>query len=129
MKLKEIFFDDWHLKAMALLMGTTLWFVLKFGEKSPLSVERNIEIINQEKGYEYRLEKRRAKVRLRLMERVVSEEMIERLAPYVDVKGLREGDHLLRVGIKNVSRFLVSVEKVEPEYVRVRVLKAPEGGN
>lgn len=93
-----------------------------------MSLERPLEVFNQEEGYTYKLEKRKVRIKLRVMERLVPENMLEGISAGVDVKGLREGEYLLKVKIGNLPRFIVSVEKVDPEYIKVRVLKAPNGG-
>ena len=125
---KDLFLKDWQYKLLALLLGTTLWFVLNLGQKVPTSVERPIELLNQEKGYEYKLDRKRARIRLLVMERLVSEKTLDEIAVIVDVRGLREGEYTLKVEVKNIPKFLVSVEKLEPEYVRLKVSKAPQGG-
>ncbi len=109
-------------------MGLSLWVVLNIGQRVPMSVERSIEVINQSEGYEYRLERKKVKIRLEVMERLVSEEMVDRVKAYVDVRGLKEGEYVLNVEIGDLPKFLISVDKVEPEYVKVRVIKAPGGG-
>ncbi|MCS6997875.1 MAG: hypothetical protein NZL86_00575 [Aquificaceae bacterium] len=126
--LKRLIIHDWHYKLLSLVMGVVLWFVLNMGERVPLGVERQIEMVDQEKGYEYRLERKRVKIRLRVMERFVHEETLEKITASVSLRGLKEGEHILKVEVKNVPKFLVSVERTEPEYVKVRVIKAPEGG-
>ncbi|MCX7989024.1 MAG: hypothetical protein N2648_00055 [Aquificaceae bacterium] len=126
--LKRLILHDWHYKLLSLVMGVVLWFVLNMGERVPLGVERQIEMVDQEKGYEYRLERKRVKIRLRVMERFVHEETLEKITASVSLRGLKEGEHTLKVEVKNVPKFLVSVERTEPEYVKVRVIKAPEGG-
>ncbi|MEN3028418.1 MAG: hypothetical protein ABDH29_04225 [Aquificaceae bacterium] len=126
--LKRLFIHDWHYKLLSLVMGLVLWFVLNMGERVPLGIERQIEMVDQEKGYEYRLEKRRVKIRLRVMERLVSEETLEKITASVSLRGLKEGEYTLKVEVKNLPRFLVSVERTEPDYVKVKVIKAPEGG-
>lgn len=126
--LKRLILHDWHYKLLSLVMGVVLWFVLNMGERVPLGVERQIEMVDQEKGYEYRLERKRVKIKLRVMERFVHEETLEKITASVSLRGLKEGEHTLKVEVKNVPKFLVSVERTEPEYVKVRVIKAPEGG-
>ncbi|MCS7195789.1 MAG: hypothetical protein NZ827_00775 [Aquificaceae bacterium] len=126
--LKRLILHDWHYKLLSLVMGVVLWFLLNMGERVPLGVERQIEMVDQEKGYEYRLERKRVKIRLRVMERFVHEETLEKITASVSLRGLKEGEHTLKVEVKNVPKFLVSVERTEPEYVKVRVIKAPEGG-
>jgi YbbR domain-containing protein len=126
--LKSILIKDWQYKLFALLMGLSLWVVLNIGQRVPMSVERSIEVINQSEGYEYRLERKKVKIRLEVMERLVSEEMVDRVKAYVDVRGLKEGEYVLNVEIGDLPKFLISVDKVEPEYVKVRVIKAPGGG-
>lgn len=126
--LKAFLFKDWQYKLLSLLIGITLWFFLNLGERVPMSMERTIEIYNREIGYDYKVERKRVKIRLMVMERFVSEEMLESVSAGVNVKGLREGEYTLKVEIRNLPKFLVSVDRIEPEYVRVRIIKAPEGG-
>lgn len=125
---KKLFIDDWHYKLLSLLLSVGSWLVLNLGESVPLAIERHVELINQEKGYEYRLEKKKVKIRLRVMERFFSEEALEKVGAVIDLKGLREGEHILKVELRNLPRFLVSVERTEPEYVKVKVIKTPRGG-
>ncbi len=127
-RLEVFLLRDWQYKLVSLLMGIALWFFVNLGERVPMSMERSIEVYDKEKGYEYKLERKRARIRLKVMERFVSEEMIEVIGVGVNVKGMKEGEYTLKVEAKNLPRFLVIVEKIEPEYVRVRITKAPEGG-
>lgn len=93
-----------------------------------MSIERSVEVYNREQGYDYKLERKRARIRLRVMERFVSEEILEGVSAGVNVKGMREGEYTLKVEARNVPKFTVSVDRIEPEYVKVRIIKAPEGG-
>lgn len=126
--LKDALIKDWQYKLLALFMGTTLWFINNFGGKVPMNIERYIEIFNQRDGYTYKLERKKVRLKLSVMERFVSEEMIENITVGIDVKGLEEGEYLLKVYVKNVPKFIVSVEKIEPDYVKVKVIKAPNRG-
>ncbi|MFN7065086.1 MAG: hypothetical protein ACK4OF_02920 [Aquificaceae bacterium] len=128
-RLKDLLLKDWQYKMLALLMGTFLWFILSLGTKMPVRIEKPIEVFNQEEGYAYKIGNKRARLRLRVMERFVPEEVLERMQVGVNVRSLREGEYNLRVEVKNLPRFVVQIEKVEPEYIRIRVIKAPEGGN
>ncbi|MCS7171466.1 MAG: hypothetical protein NZ851_04025 [Aquificaceae bacterium] len=125
---KGIFIKDWQYKVLAVLMGIALWFVLNMGDRVSVTIERPVEIMNQEVGYEYRLDRKKVRIRLKVMERFVSEEVLEWATAGISVKGLKEGEYSLKVEVKNLPRFLVSIEKVEPEHLRVKVLKTPGGG-
>ena len=100
--LKDALIKDWQYKLLALFMGTTLWFIHNFGGKVPMNIERYIEIFNQRDGYTYKLERKKVRLKLSVMERFVSEEMIENITVGIDVKGLEEGEYLLKVYVKNV---------------------------
>jgi len=128
-KLKAFIFKDWQYKIISLLMGTTLWFFVNLGERVPMSVERNIEVYNKEQGYEYKLEKKRARIRLRVMEKFVSENMVEAIGVGINVKGIKEGEYTLKIEVKNLPKFLITLERLEPEFVKVKVIKAPQGGD
>ncbi|MFN3871055.1 MAG: hypothetical protein ACK4MW_06195 [Aquificaceae bacterium] len=127
--LKDLLINDWQYKLLALLLGISLWLTLNLGARVPVRLERHIDVFNKEEGYTYRLESKRAIVRLQVMERFVPEEALEKIQVGVDVKGLKEGEYTLKVEVRNITRFIISVEKIEPEYVRVKVIKAPKGGS
>ncbi|MFN3598309.1 MAG: hypothetical protein ACK4VK_01030 [Aquificaceae bacterium] len=127
--LRDLILKDWQYKLLALFLGISLWSILNLGARVPVRLERPIEVFNKEEGYTYRLENKRARVRLQAMERFVPEEALERIQVGVNVKGIKEGEYTLRVEVKNITRFLIYVEKVEPEYVKIKVIKAPGGGN
>lgn len=126
--LKQAFVNDWQYKLLALLLSMSFWLMLNLGERVTVSVEKSLQIINEESGMDYRVDRKRVKLRLRVVERLVTEEMIEGIKVYADVKGLSEGEYIIKVDVYNPSRFLIYTERIEPDYVRVRVLKAPEGG-
>lgn len=126
--LKSLLLKDWQYKLLALFMGTALWFVLNFGGRVSINMERYLEVFNQREGYAYRLERKRVRLKLSAMERFVSEEMLEKITVGVDVKGLEEGEYILKVEVKNLPRFIISVDRVEPDYVKVKVMKAPSRG-
>ncbi len=128
-RLEVFLLKDWQYKLISLLMGTTLWFFVNLGERVPMSIERSIEVYNKEQGYEYKLEKKRVRIRLKVMERFVPEEMIEGIGVVINVKGLKEGEHIIKVEVKNLPKFLINAERIEPEYIKVRIVKAPEGGD
>ncbi|WPM31405.1 hypothetical protein IAE16_06180 [Hydrogenobacter sp. T-2] len=128
-RLEVFLFRDWQYKLISLLMGTILWFFVTLGERVPMSIERSIEVYNKEQGYEYKLERKRARVRLKVMERFVTENMIEAIGVGVNVKGIKEGEYTLRVEVKDIPKFLITIERIEPEFVKVKVIKAPKGGN
>ncbi|MFN3946707.1 MAG: hypothetical protein ACK4LA_01310 [Aquificaceae bacterium] len=127
--LKDLLINDWQYKLLALLLGISLWLTLNLGARVPVRLERHIDVFNKEEGYTYRLESKRAIVRLQVMERFVPEEALEKIQVGVDVKGFKEGEYTLKVEVRNITRFIISVEKIEPEYVRVKVIKAPKGGS
>jgi len=53
---------------------------------------------------------------------------LENLQPFLDVRGLNTGRHLVKVEVRNPYKFLVSVDKVEPEKVEVIIQEAPQRG-
>ncbi|MCS7262282.1 MAG: hypothetical protein NZ560_02540 [Aquificaceae bacterium] len=125
---RGILLQDWQYKLLSLFVGTALWLALGFGERVTVSLERTIELVNREPDYTYKLERTRVKARLRVVERLVSQDALEEATAYVDVGGLKEGEYLLKVRVRDLPRFLVSVEKIEPPQVRVKVMKAPQRG-
>ncbi|RMH79424.1 MAG: hypothetical protein D6674_07965 [Acidobacteria bacterium] len=126
--LRKFLISDWQYKLLALLLSISFWLMLNLGERVSISVEKNLQVINKEGGMDYKVDRKRVKLRLRVIERLVTEEMIEGIKVYADVKGLSEGEYIIKVDVYNPSRFLIGIERIEPDYVRVRVLKAPEGG-
>ncbi|WP_340694348.1 hypothetical protein [Hydrogenobacter thermophilus] len=126
--LKKIFLYDWQYKFLALLLGFFLWLVVNLGVRVPIVVERSIQIVNEDPHYVYKLERKRVRIRLLVIERLSLNESIEGVKAIVDVKGLGEGDYILRVHVESPFKLLVYPSNVEPEYIKVYVRKKPPEG-
>ncbi len=126
--LRKLFLEDIHYKVLALVIGFLFWFAVNFGTKSVISIEKDLEIRNTEERYAYKLSKKKVKMKIVLIERLVPMEMAERVQPFVDVRGLPPGRHILKVQISNPYKLAVSLEKVEPERVEVYIVEAPQRG-
>ncbi|MEZ0360660.1 MAG: hypothetical protein ABWK04_02000, partial [Hydrogenobacter sp.] len=94
--LKKIFLYDWQYKFLALLLGFFLWLIVNLGVRVPIVVERSIQIVNEDPHYVYKLERKRVRIRLLVIERLSLNESIEGVKAIVDVKGLGEGDYILK---------------------------------
>jgi len=126
--LKKLFLEDIHYKALSLVIGFLFWFALNFGTKSVVSIEKDLEIRNAEARYTYKLSRKKVRIKIALIERLVSAEMAERIQPFVDVRGLSPGRHVLKVQINNPYKLAVSLERLEPERVEVYITEAPKRG-
>ncbi|WP_448587479.1 hypothetical protein [Thermocrinis sp.] len=126
--LKKILLEDIHYKALALVIGFFLWFAVNFGTRAVVSIEKELEIRNAEERYTYRLSKKRVRIRVSFIERLIPSETVEKVKPFVDVRGLSPGRHVLKVQMDNPYKVLVSLEKMEPEKVEVYIIEAPQGG-
>lgn len=126
--LRKLLFEDLQYKVVSLIVGFLLWFAVNFGTKASLSVEKEIELKNAQDNYVYKLSKKRVRMKISFVERLVSESALENLQPFVDVRGLNTGRYLLKVEVRNPYKFLLSVDKVEPEKVEVIIQEAPQRG-
>jgi hypothetical protein len=126
--LRKLLFEDLQYKVVSLIVGFLLWFAVNFGTRASLSVEKEIELKNTQDNYVYKLSKKRVRIKVSFVERLVSEGALKNLQPFVDVRGLNAGRYLLKVEVKNPYKFLVSVDKVEPEKVEVIIQEAPQRG-
>ncbi|MFN3813436.1 MAG: hypothetical protein ACK4SM_02280 [Aquificaceae bacterium] len=125
---RKIFLHDWQYKIVALLIGFSLWFIVNIGVRAPLIVERNIKIINDNSNYIYRLDRKRARIKLLVIERLSIDEFLEDVQATVDVRGLGEGDYVLKVNVGTPFKFLVYPVEVEPQSVKVYIRKKlPQG--
>jgi len=127
-RLRELFFKDWHFKLLALFMSISLWFLLTFGQRVSVVVDRHVQIENPDPHYEYRLDRKKVRIKLNIVERLVNEEELEKVSAFVDVRGLQEGEYLLKVQVSTPLKFVISTEKVEPEHIKVKVIKSPQRG-
>jgi YbbR domain-containing protein len=91
-------------------------------------VEREVELKNTQNNYVYKLSKKRVRIKVSFVERLISEGALENIQPFVDVRGLNTGRYLVKVEMRNPYKFLVSVDKVEPEKVEVIIQEAPQRG-
>ena len=126
--LRKFLFEDIQYKVVSLIVGFLLWSAVNFGTRTSLSVEREVELKNAQNNYIYKLSKKRVRVKVSFVERLVSEGALENIQPFVDVRGLNTGRYLVKVEVRNPYKFLVSVDKVEPEKVEVIIQEAPQRG-
>jgi YbbR domain-containing protein len=126
--LRKLLFEDIQYKVVSLIVGFLLWSAVNFGTRTSLSVEREVEVKNTHSNYTYKLSKKRVRIKVSFVERLVSEGALENIQPFVDVRGLNIGRYLVKVEVRNPYKFLVSVDKVEPEKVEVIIQEAPQRG-
>jgi len=124
--LRKFLFEDIQYKVVSLIVGFLLWSAVNFGTRASLSVEREVELKNAQNNYIYKLSKKRVRIKVSFVERLVSEGALENIQPFVDVRGLNTGRYLVKVEVRNPYKFLVSVDKVEPEKVEVIIQEAPQ---
>ena len=126
--LRKFLFEDIQYKVVSLIVGFLLWSAVNFGTRTSLSVEREVELKNAQNNYIYKLSKKRVRIKVSFVERLVSEGALENIQPFVDVRGLNTGRYSVKVEVRNPYKFLVSVDKVEPEKVEVIIQEAPQRG-
>jgi YbbR domain-containing protein len=126
--LRKLLFEDLQYKVVSLIVGFLLWFAVNFGTRASLSVEKEIELKNAQSNYAYKLSRKKVRIKVSSAERLLSEGALENLQPFVDVRGLNAGRYLLKVEVRNPHKFLVSVDKVEPEKIEVIIQEAPQRG-
>lgn len=126
--LRKFLFEDIQYKVVSLIVGFLLWSAVNFGTRASLSVEREVELKNTQSNYIYKLSKKKVRIKVSFVERLISEGALENIQPFVDVRGLNTGRYLVKVEVRNPYKFLVSVDKVEPEKVEVIIQEAPQRG-
>ena len=126
--LRKLLFEDIQYKVVSLIVGFLLWSAVNFGTRASLSVEKEVELKNAQNNYAYKLSIKKVRMKVSFVERLVSESALENLQPFVDVRGLKTGRYLLKVEVRNPYKFLVLVDKVEPERIEVIIQEAPERG-
>ncbi|MFZ8785890.1 hypothetical protein [Thermocrinis sp.] len=126
--LRKLLFEDIQYKVVSLIVGFLLWAAVNFGTRASLSVEKEIELKNAQDNYVYKLSRKKVRMKVSFVERLVSESALENLQPFVDVGGLKTGKYLLKVDVRNPYKFLVLVDKVEPEKIEVIIQETPQRG-
>jgi len=126
--LRKLLFEDIQYKVVSLIVGFLLWSTVNFGTRVSLSMEKEIELKNTQDNYVYKLSRKKVRMKVSSVERLVSESALENLQPFVDVRGLNTGRYLLKVEVRNPYKFLVLVDKIEPEKIEVIIQEAPQRG-
>ena len=126
--IRRSLWENWKDGLLALFLGFSLWAVVNLGVRVPVFVERSIEIINEDPSYAYKLDRKRVKIKLLVIERLNINESLEGVRAVVDVRGLGEGEYVLKVSVITPLKFLVYPSDVEPQSVKVYVKKKPPGG-
>ena len=126
--LRKLLFEDIQYKVVSFIVGFLLWSAVNFGTRASLSVEKEIELKNAQDNYVYKLSRKKVRMKVSFVERLVSEGALENLQPFVDVRGLNTGRYLVKVEVRNPYKFLVLVDKVEPEKIEVIIQEAPQRG-
>jgi hypothetical protein len=126
--LRKLLFEDIQYKVVSLIVGFLLWSAVNFGTRASLFVEKEVELKNPQSNYVYKLSRKKVRMKVSFVERLVSESALENLQPFVDVRGLNTGRYLLKVEVRNPYKFLVLVDKVEPERIEVIIQEAPQRG-
>ncbi len=126
--LRKLLFEDIQYKVVSLIVGFLLWSAVNFGTRASLSVEKEVELKNAQDTYIYKLSRKKVRMKFSFVERLVSESALENIKPFVDVRGLNTGKYSVKVEVRNPYKFLVSVDKVEPEKIEVIIQEAPQRG-
>jgi len=126
--LRKLLFEDIQYKVVSLIVGFLLWSAVNFGTRASLSVEREVELKNAQDNYVYKLSRKKVRIKVSFVERLISEGALENIQPFVDVRGLNTGRYLVKVEVRNPYKFLVLVDKVEPEKIEVIIQEAPQRG-
>lgn len=126
--LKDLLLKDPLLKLISLLAGFLLWALLNIAQRAQTTLEKRVELIGMRQGLNYQLNSKSVNLKLAIASGIDSKKLLKELKAFVDVSGLSEGEYNLKVEVKGTTPILVKVIKIEPEFVKVRVIKAPEGG-
>ncbi|MDW8236910.1 MAG: hypothetical protein RMJ32_00710 [Aquificaceae bacterium] len=125
---KDILLKEPLLKLVSLLAGFLLWALVNIAQRVQTTLEKQIELIGTNKELSYRLNPKNATIKLGIASGIDSKRLLKELKTFVDVSGLSEGEYNLRVEVRGTTPILVKVIGIEPEFVKVKVIKAPEGG-
>lgn len=124
--LKDVLLKDWRYKLIALVVAVSLWSVVNFGSRVPITVSKYVEVRNGKQGLVYNVKPDRVNVTVYVVERLTLSKMMERVRVYVDVSGIREpGNYKLRVITETELPFLVQPRGADPTTVEVLVEEKP----
>jgi len=124
--LKDVLLKDWRYKLIALVVAVSLWSVVNFGSRVPITVSKYVEVRNGKQGLVYNVKPDRVNVTVYVVERLTLSKMMERVRVYVDVSGVGEpGNYKLRVITETELPFLVQPRGADPTTVEVLVEEKP----
>ncbi|MEN3034617.1 MAG: hypothetical protein ABDH18_06485 [Aquificaceae bacterium] len=126
--IRDFLFQDPLLKLISLFAGFFLWALLNFAQRVQTTLEKQIEVVGTRQELSYKLASKNATIRIAIAPGLDSKKFLKEIKAFVDVSGLGEGEYTLKVEIRGVTPIVVRVINIEPEFVKIKVIKAPEGG-
>ncbi len=127
-RIKALITENWQLKFLSLLLALSLWFWVNLSGKVPLIVSKDVQLVNENANYEYRLQARRVRIKLYIPQGTKINSVAEDVKAYVDVGGLKPGEYVLPLKVDTKFKFVVKVEEIDPEYTKVFVREKPRKG-
>ena len=126
--LKSLFLEDWRLKLLSIVIALFLWAWVRVSDTAPFIVSKEIQVINGNPEYTYKLDAKRVRIKLSLPQRTKLNDVAEDIRAFVDVKGLGEGEYVSEVKVETRFKLFARIEELEPEYVKVFIVKKPPRG-
>ncbi len=127
-RIKALIIENWQLKSLSLLLALSLWFWVNLSGKVPLILSKDVQLVNENVNYEYRLQAKRVRMKLYIPQGTKINSIAEDVKAYVDVSGLKPGEYLLSIRVDTKFKFMVKVEEIDPEYTKVFIKEKPRMG-
>ena len=121
-RFEHLIYRDWKYKIVALITAVTLWAVVNLGTRVQVTIEKNVNIVNARNGFSYKIEPRKVKITLKLIERLNRAGVLSEITAYVDVKDMKEGFSDAEVEVYTPLRPFISVQYIDPSKVKVRII-------
>ncbi len=122
-RIEYIFYKDWKYKVISLFIALILWAIVNLGNRTDITIEREVQLINMKGDYTYVVRPSTVKIKLNLIERLNKVGVISEVKAFVDVKNIKEGTNRAEVEVYVPFSPFISVESVDPPVVEIAFSK------
>ncbi len=122
-RIEYIFYKDWKYKIISLFIALILWAIVNLGNRTDITIERDVKVVNVKGEYTYVVKPSRVKIKLNLIERLNKAGVISEVRAFVDAKKIREENQRAEVEVYVPFSPFIRVDSVDPPFVEINFSK------
>ncbi len=118
-RIEYIFYKDWKYKIISLFIAVILWAIVNLGNRTDITIEREVKVINMKGDYSYVVRPSKVKIKLNLIERLNKASVISEIRAFVDARKIKEGNKRAEVEVYVPFSPFIRVDSVDPPFVEI----------